>query len=120
MWTADAVACDVGPFALEFPAGSSELTDPAKGALEYERSILGTNNQNVIRVAFHGERPRPDTQAAKLRHARAKAIGDYLLGQGVQPSQINIIETGKPAPRIWESRLLDSSVTVELTAGCTR
>lgn len=119
-WAGQAQACDVGPFAIEFHSGSAQLTERAKGLLNYEADMLGQTGRNTVRVVFYDVRPVKGSRTSGLRDRQEQAIRHYLASLRVSPKQVSVVTTEATPPTFFEDgRDIRGNVTVELIgSGC--
>lgn len=84
--------------AVQFEKGKAILPEDAKFAL-YDLSKLMKQNKNLkLRIEGHSSKEGDETFNQKLSEQRAKAVVDFLLLQGVDPSRLNYAGFGSSKP----------------------
>jgi hypothetical protein len=119
-----ALACDTGPFAVEFPMGSTFLGNDAKRELSYGKDMVRSagfdrGSRERLEIAFYILDERGRVQSPDFWRARRRNVERYLKSIGVPLGSFSIIfrrAVQKPIMRAGE-RLQNTDVTVNLAEG---
>lgn len=83
---------------ITFPAGSAELNESSKTALDGIVKYLQNNPDKKARVIGHTSADGGDEINIPLSKARAQAVVDYIAGQGVDSSRLFSYGMGSRKP----------------------
>ncbi len=86
------------PDGVTFDFGKSVLKSQFYPALNNVASTLKEYNQTIVEVSGHTDSIGSDAANQTLSEARANAVGDYLIGQGLLRQRFEIIGMGKRYP----------------------
>lgn len=119
-----ALACDTGPFAVEFPMGATYLGNDAKGELSYGKEMLQSADlnrakQKRLEIAFYILDQRRRRQNPDFWNTRQRNIERYLKSIGVPPRSYSIVfrqSSQKPSMSMGERRQ-NTDVTINLVEG---
>jgi flagellar motor protein MotB len=111
--TANAITVNVAGDVL-FPSGKAALRPEALGTLDkIAKVIKGKYGANKLRVVGHTDGDPIKKSGWKdnfeLSMARAKAVGDYLIRQGVAAANMEITGLANTDPRVPEKTTADKS-----------
>jgi outer membrane protein OmpA-like peptidoglycan-associated protein len=94
-------------FKIEFPAGTADLSDAAKQALDgIAKSLGGDEQRRVQLVAYASGGPDEANQARRLSLSRALNVRAYLIDKGVRNTRMDVRalgnrqESGSPGDRV--------------------
>lgn len=82
----------------KFSIGKSELSDDSKKALDGIIKFLEGNPNCRIKVVGHSSSDGDSTLNERLSEKRAKSVVDFLISQGVNPSQLTSEGKGSREP----------------------
>ena len=83
---------------VQFAVGKAALNESAKVALARFAGIVGVYPSIRFRVEGHTDSTGSDETNRKLSQARATSVRDYLIGQGVESSNISEVGLGPDQP----------------------
>ena len=83
---------------LKFKADSSAIDRTSYEVLEEIKSFLVANEDVIIEVGGHTNSLPADEYCDRLSTARAKAVVEYLVSRGVDPSKVQFKGYGKKQP----------------------
>lgn len=83
-----------------FETGKAELTSRFKNRLDRNIEILKNNPQYNVYVKGHADRRGGEDMNWELAMKRAKAVEDYLVGQGISRDRIYTISKGEADPKV--------------------
>lgn len=86
-----------------FDVNRSDIKSEFKPTLNKVADVLQSDARQTIRVVGHTDSVGGDDYNQTLSERRAKAVGDYLAGQGVAASQITTEGRGEREPRASNS-----------------
>jgi outer membrane protein OmpA-like peptidoglycan-associated protein len=86
-----------------FDVNRSDIKSEFKPTLNKVADVLQSDARQTIRVVGHTDSAGGDDYNQTLSERRAKAVGDYLAGQGVAASQITTEGRGEREPRASNS-----------------
>lgn len=86
------------PDGVTFDFGKSTLKSQFYPALNNVASTLKEYNQTIVEVSGHTDSIGSDAANQTLSEARANAVGDYLIGQGLIRQRFEIVGMGKRYP----------------------
>jgi len=86
------------PDGVTFDFGKSALKPQFYPALNNVASTLKEYNQTIVEVSGHTDSIGSDAANQTLSEARANAVGDYLIGQGLMRQRFEIVGMGKRYP----------------------
>lgn len=86
-----------------FAVNRSDIKSEFKPTLNKVADVLQSDARQTIRVVGHTDSAGGDDYNQTLSERRAKAVGDYLAGQGVAASQITTEGRGELEPRASNS-----------------
>ena len=81
-----------------FETGSAVLLPASKAELEYLRSLLVEYNWLRIRINGHTDDVGTEADNQQLSEARAKAVYDYLIREGIEASRLSYKGFGESQP----------------------
>lgn len=82
-----------------FDVNKADIKSEFKPTLNKVADVLQSDGRQTIRVVGHTDSVGSDDYNQTLSERRAKAVGDYLAGQGVAASQITTEGRGEREPR---------------------
>ena len=83
---------------LYFLADSSNFTPESVPVLEDVYNFLKQNPKVVVEIGGHTNSIPPHSYCDRLSTARAKAVADYLINKGIEPSRVKYKGYGKRKP----------------------
>ncbi len=83
---------------VQFAVGKAALNESARVALARFAGIVGVYPSMRFRVEGHTDSTGSDETNRKLSQARATSVRDYLIGQGVESSNISEVGLGPDQP----------------------
>jgi outer membrane protein OmpA-like peptidoglycan-associated protein len=83
---------------VQFAVGKAALNESARVALARFAGIVGVYPSMRFRVEGHTDSTGSDETNRKLSQARATSVRDYLVGQGVESSNISEVGLGPDQP----------------------
>lgn len=86
------------PDGVTFDFGKSTLKSQFYPALNNVAATLKEYNQTIVEVSGHTDSIGSDAANQTLSEARANAVGDYLIGQGLMRQRFEIVGMGKRYP----------------------
>jgi outer membrane protein OmpA-like peptidoglycan-associated protein len=90
-----------------FPNGNSKLTDEDKHELDIASEILKKNPDAEVNVKGY------DKADKKLAESRAKAVNDYLIAKGVEPSRIKSVSGATSKSKAIDNRSVNLDVKLK-------
>lgn len=81
-----------------FGFDSSELSSKAKSTLADINKVLDSAPQDTVRVVGHTDSKGSEAYNQDLSKARADAVVDFLVGNGVDPSRLKSEGSGETEP----------------------
>jgi len=81
-----------------FDFNSAELKEESKPELDRLVNFLKKNPKLRITLAGHTDIVGTEEYNQKLSERRAKAVADYLIRKGINPSRINVVGYGSKKP----------------------
>jgi outer membrane protein OmpA-like peptidoglycan-associated protein len=86
------------PDGVTFDFGKSTLKPQFHPALGNVASTLKEYNQTIVEVSGHTDNVGSDAANQTLSEARANAVGNYLVGQGLMRQRFEIVGMGERMP----------------------
>mgnify|MGYP001100420348 CR=1 FL=1 len=86
------------PDGVTFDFGKADLKPQFYPALNNIAATLREYNQTIVEVSGHTDSIGSDAVNQRLSEQRAQAVGNYLVGQGVQRERLEIVGFGKRYP----------------------
>lgn len=86
------------PDGVTFDFGKSDLKPQFYPALNNVARTLADYGQTIVEVAGHTDSIGSDAVNQRLSEQRANAVGNYLIGQGLQRQRFEIVGFGKTMP----------------------
>lgn len=83
---------------LLFQADSAKLNPQSFGILDDVFGFLKANENLIVEIGGHTNNIPSDEYCNKLSTARAKAVAEYLINKGINPSKIQFKGYGKTSP----------------------
>lgn len=83
---------------LEFMADTSSINQSSYDVLDEVHSFLMNHPKVMIEIGGHTNNVPSDAYCDKLSTARAKAVAEYLVNKGVEPSKVQFKGYGKKKP----------------------
>jgi outer membrane protein OmpA-like peptidoglycan-associated protein len=89
---------------LYFPADSSKIQPQSYPVLDEIKRFLISNPDIIIEIGGHTNTIPPDSYCDQLSEARAKAVTEYLIANGVAPEQLEYRGYGRRKPLIPDDK----------------
>ena len=86
------------PDGVTFDFGKADLKSQFYPALNNVAATLREYNQTIVEVSGHTDSIGSDAVNQRLSEQRASAVGNYLIGQGLQRERFEIVGMGKRYP----------------------
>jgi outer membrane protein OmpA-like peptidoglycan-associated protein len=86
------------PDGVTFDFAKADLKPQFYPALNNVASTLAQYNQTIVEVAGHTDSVGSDAANQALSQRRAQAVGNYLIGQGLQRERFEIVGFGEQMP----------------------
>lgn len=83
---------------IYFPFDSNTITSTSAAILKANAEYLSNNSAIKIQIEGHCDERGSIQYNLALGERRAKAVRDYLIGEGVSSSRIEVISYGKERP----------------------
>lgn len=96
------LVADVEGMRLLFAFGSAELTAEHEPVLDRMVELLAANPELVVRIEGHTDGTGERLGNRDLSLERAQAALDYLVAQGADPSQLDLLAAGEQNPEAEE------------------
>lgn len=84
---------------INFASASSEIPVINKSILDQAAALIKRANHVQLTIEGHTDATGDAAANKKLSHERAKSVMDYLITQGVDPSQLQAVGFGQEKPK---------------------
>lgn len=88
---------------IHFDFDKSTLKPEARTILKRNIQVLKDNPNSKVRIAGYTSASGTDAYNQKLSERRAKAVEDYLIGEGIAPERLTRIGYGESDPASYEA-----------------